>query len=166
MRRKTAHATKRLVPRSISTALPRLFARVIDYCQGFITTARSSIVSLGLMSLMAVLIVMLMINLGNQVVQSARLESDRSALQAEVDRLRNETEQLAAAVEHAESDVHVERVAREQLNYAREGDVVVLPQVVIPTPAPTPAPVASLPEPPTIANWQRWYVALFPSNSP
>jgi cell division protein FtsB len=160
MRRKTAHATKRLVPRSISIAIPHLFARVIAYCQGFITTARSSIVSLTLMSLMAVLIVMLMINFGNQVVQSARLESDRSALQADVDLLRNETEQLAAAVEHAESDVHVERVAREQLNYAREGDIVVLPQVAIPTPAPTAPPVAPLPEAPTVPNWQRWVVVI------
>lgn len=151
------------MPRSLSVAVPKLGAAMLHHSRGALAAARGSVLSLGLMLIMAVLIVMLLVNFGTQVVQSARLESNRAALQAEVDRLRYETMQLEGAVEFAESDVNVERVAREQLNYAREGDQVILPQVTLPPAAPAPEAIAPLPEPAVVPNWQRWYQVLFPT---
>ncbi len=166
MRRRAAHATKRLIPWQVSTILPRVRAVIVHHSAAALQAARTSALSLGLMLVMIVLIMMLLINFGNQVMQSARLEADRAALQAEVASLAQENTQLQAAVEYAESDVNVERIAREQLNYARADDTVVLPQINLPVPAPLPEPALALPEPTQVPNWQRWYSALFREDSP
>ncbi|MEI8167805.1 MAG: septum formation initiator family protein, partial [Chloroflexales bacterium] len=75
---------------------------------------------------------------------------------------------LEGAVTYTESDVYVEQVAREQLGYARDGDIVILPRLVAPTPAPTPNPAAPPVSPatvPTTPNWQRWWRAFAPAES-
>lgn len=107
----------------------------------------------------------LLVNFGEQVVQSARMERQKAELAAEVARLKAENAQLSAAADYAESDVAVERQARELLGYAREGDTVLLTQLPPPQPvsAPAPAPVALAPEPP-VPNWLGWWHALFPTN--
>jgi cell division protein FtsB len=166
MRRRAAHATKRVIPWQISTLLPRLRVTLAHHSLAAFEAVRTSVLSLGLMLVMVVLIVMLLINFGNQVIQSARLEADRAALHAEVASLAQENAQLQAAVEYAESDVNVERIAREQLNYARADDMVVLPQISLPAPAPAPEPAPALPEPVQVPNWQRWYGALFHEDAP
>jgi cell division protein FtsB len=115
---------------------------------------------LGLLTML--LIGVLLVSFVNQVIQSANLEAQRAELEAEVVELQRNNEQLSAAVDYAESDVNVERIAREQLGYAREGDVVVLPQLVAPTAAPTPLPaLSSSAAPPPRANLLRWWDALF-----
>jgi cell division protein FtsB len=115
---------------------------------------------------LALVTVSLLVNFITQVVQSANLEAQRTELEAEVSHLEGEIARLRAAVEYAESDVHVERVAREQLGYAREGDIVVLPRYLAPTPTPTPeqADTAAEQAAPTVraSNWQRWWQAFAP----
>jgi cell division protein FtsB len=116
---------------------------------------------------LALVIVSLLINFINQVIQSANLEAQRTELQAEVSQLEGEITRLRAAVEYARSDVHVERVAREQLGYAREGDVVILPRYLAATPTPPPAPEDTDPmvHPASTSktpNWQRWWEAFAP----
>lgn len=110
----------------------------------------------------ALLTLSLLINFGNQVLQSTRLESRKALLSTEVAQLEAENGALHSAVEYAESDANVERVAREQLGYTREGDIVILPQFLAPTPAPTPVPQESAPLPVAEANWLRWWEAFFP----
>lgn len=110
---------------------------------------------------LVVLTLSLLVNFGSQVIQSARLEARRAELAAEVAQLEAEKRLLEGAVAHAESDVHVERVAREQLGYAREGDTVLLPQMPLSTPVPTATPAPALPTPAPDPNWQRWWSALF-----
>ncbi len=111
---------------------------------------------------LALLTLSLLINFGSQVLLSTRLEARRLALATEVADLEAENRQLEGAVQFAESDANVERVAREQLGYTREGDVVVLPQFPLPTPTPAPLPaqesVVVIGEP----NWQSWWYAFFP----
>jgi cell division protein FtsB len=122
------------------------------------------LLSLGLGALMVALIGLLLANFVGQIMQSARLEASRLALQAEVDQLRAEQRTLKGAVDYAESDVNVERIAREQLGYARDGDTVILPQIAAPTPAPAASPApAPTPAPAPAANARRWWDAFFPT---
>lgn len=124
--------------------------------------------SLGRSGVRLALVVLLLItlsvlvNFGEQVVRSARMENQRRELEAEVARLKAENGQLEGAAAFAESDVYVERRARELLGYAREGDKVILPQLPPPQPTAAPAPPA-LPPPAPAPNWQRWWHAFFPS---
>lgn len=104
----------------------------------------------------------LLINFGNQVLQSTRLEAQRALLATEVVQLEAENAQLRSAVEYAESDTNVERIAREQLGYARAGDVVILPQFIEPTPMPTPVTQEIVSPPVESANWRHWWEAFFP----
>jgi cell division protein FtsB len=112
---------------------------------------------------LGVLTLSLLYNFTNQVIQSARLEARRVELEESVAQLEAENFRLQGAVEYAESDAHIERMARERLNYAREGDVVVLPLIPAPTPV---APAAAgespeaVPRPTPEPNWQGWWSAF------
>ncbi len=123
---------------------------------------RSSIVHLLTFALVLVTL-SLLFSFVNQVVQSARLEQQRSVLEAEVATLEEENRQTQGAVDYAESDVHVEQVARGQLGYAREDEIVVLPQVALATPTAVALSPEALPMPTPAPNWQGWWQALFPS---
>ena len=76
-------------------------------------------------------------------------------------------EELEGAAAFAESDVAAEIIARERLGMAREGDIVLLPTVVLPaspTPMPTgvPAPLDLAWDVEADSNAVRWFRALFP----
>jgi cell division protein FtsB len=112
---------------------------------------------------LGVLTLSLLYNFTNQVIQSARLEAQRIELEESVAQLEAENFRLQGAVEYAESDAHVERMARERLNYAREGDMVVLPLIPVPTPvAPTAAEdtTEARPKPTPEPNWHGWWGAF------
>lgn len=118
----------------------------------------------GVTLVLAMLTLSLMFNFGSQVIQSAQLEARRASLAAEVAQFATQNQQLLGVVEYAESDANVERVAREQLGYARDGDIVILPQVPLPTPTPTAEKPSVQPAIIPAPNWQRWWRALFPAN--
>ncbi|MEN9936229.1 MAG: hypothetical protein RLZZ387_2808 [Chloroflexota bacterium] len=112
---------------------------------------------------MVVLSLWMLASFIGQIITSAQLERRRDALAAEIARLEAENARLEADVAYAESPAYAERVAREQLGYAREGDTVLLPTFpdVTPTPAaPTPEPI---PNPTPRPNWRGWADALFPT---
>lgn len=80
--------------------------------------------------------------------------------------LADRNAELKAAAEFAESDVAAERAARERLGMAREGEMVLLPTVVLP-PAPTDAPPPTVeeavaPVEERISNAAGWWQAFFP----
>jgi cell division protein FtsB len=135
-----------------------------DQILGALRLSGKSALTVALAALMLVFIGLLVVNFVGQVMQSARLESQRAALEVEVATMRAENGRLSGAVAFAESDVYVEQVARSELGYAREGDVVILPRVAAPTvapdlvSAPAPAPAPALPP-----NWLRWWQAFFPA---
>ena len=97
-----------------------------------------------------------------QVITSAQMERRKEELQAENAQLEAQNAFLKDRVAYVESPVYAERIAREQLGYAREGDTVILPtfpeQTAVPA-APSPAP---LPTPTPTANWRGWLHAFFP----
>jgi cell division protein FtsB len=116
--------------------------------------------------LLAMLTFSLLVNFVGQVVLSARLESQIQAKSAEVAQLEDEIDYLRASVQHAESDVYVMQIAREQLFMAFPHDTVLLLQNArIPEAESTTAPVA-LPPPQLEPNWQQWWQAVFPPADP
>lgn len=165
MRKRAQHATRSLFAllprrrgRSAAPATQVGLAQLVRY-------GGRSALSLAMGAVMVALIGLLLANFVGQVMQSARLETQRAELEAEVAQIRAANVEVEGAVAFTESDVYVERVAREQLGYAREGDVVLLPQLAPPTAAPA-APVdqaaPAVPAPPATPNWQRWLEAFFP----
>jgi cell division protein FtsB len=114
---------------------------------------------------LVLLTISLLINFGGQVLQATRLEARRTSLATEVAQIEAENQDLQGAVEYAESNANVERVAREQLGYTRAGDTVLLPQFPAATPTPTAAPPDALPPPAQEPNWRQWWGAVFPPSS-
>jgi cell division protein FtsB len=102
------------------------------------------------------------VNFGELVVRGADIQQKIERQRELNDAHRAEQAQLKAQLAFYQSDIHMEMVAREQLGYAREGDVVIFPSItlseteeVAPAPAPLPAPERTL-------NWMRWWQALAP----
>ncbi len=116
---------------------------------------------------LALLTLSLLYNFTQQVMQSANLEAQRAELMREVEALDAENVHLQGVAEYAESDANVERIARERLNYAREGDIVIVPRLTVPTPLPTETTAASeaIPLPTPVPNWQRWWDAFTPDDA-
>jgi cell division protein FtsB len=111
---------------------------------------------------MIVLSLWMLASFVGQVLTSAQLERRREALEAEIARLESENARLEVNVAYAESPAYAEQIAREQLGYAREGDVVVLPTFPEALPSPETAPAQPLPLPPPRTNLTGWAAALFP----
>jgi len=159
MRKRTAPSARRSclgVPGQFLASLQeRLSSQIKTFWQG--SGVHAANIGLILVALS------LLVNFAHQVLQSANLETQRSSLATEVTQLETETNQLKRAVEYAESDASVERVAREQLGYANPQDTVLVPQFLEPTPPPTPPdPSPKVRIRPTPApNWQLWWKALF-----
>ncbi len=167
MKRRMQHATRRIfgLPprrRPVARSRPHPLDDLRRRLQGF------SVLSLALGGIMLVLIALLAVNFVGQVVQAARLESRRAELEAEVARIKAENAVLEGAVAFTESDVYAERIAREQLGYAREGDIVIFPREapVPPQPPPGADVTPSVPTPARVENWRLWWLALFPPEKP
>lgn len=115
---------------------------------------------------LVLLSLLLLGNFVNQVILSAQMDRQRAQVQAEIARIEDENAQLSTSVALAQSADYADQVAREQLGYARKGDVVVVPVLPQATPQAVetpPVPVAAtLPEP----NWRGWLRAFFPPSSP
>lgn len=121
--------------------------------------------TLASLALIAMLLIMtggMAVNLVNQLVIARHLERELAAANDQVASLQATTQALEARLEYERSDAAAETWARD-LGFAREGDVVIVPErapeVALATaPAAVPSPVP-LPPPP---NWQRWWQAFFP----
>jgi len=136
-----------------------------DRLLGALQLGGRSALSLAVGAVMLVFIGLLVVNFVGQVIQSAGLEARRSELEAEVAQMQAANSVIEGGVAFTESDVYVERVAREQLGYAREGETVMLPRLVAPAAAAAAAPALETPFiTPTMPNWQLWWRALFPTD--
>jgi cell division protein FtsB len=122
-----------------------------------------------LAALIIAFISLLMVNFVQQVIQGASLDERYATLSAEVAELKATNTHLATAVAYSESPAYVERIAREQLGYGREGDVVIRPYLA-PTSQSSVEPglandAAPRPER-SVENWRLWWWAFFPPESP
>jgi cell division protein FtsB len=162
MARRTS-AARRRANQSTPTRLARLRAGLGEWLRLPLRQSGMHLATL----VLAVLTLSLMVHFINQVLQSANLEEQRAELAHEVAALDAQNDHLRSAIDFVESDVYVEQVAREQLGYAREGDVVVLPNFPDTQPAAEPeAPLAAPPPRPAAPNWQRWWEAFVIDEQP
>lgn len=100
-------------------------------------------------------------NIIGMLITSAQMNDRIAAAEQVNQKLLAENAALATSVAVSESPAYVEQIAREQLGYSREGDVVL--QAVLPPPTPVPTPVAPTDSaPPRAPNWQGWWRALWP----
>lgn len=83
---------------------------------------------------------------------------------------RQEVDSLKGEAEFRKSDVYVERAAREQLGMARDGETVIMPNIVdapapsvAPSTAPRPSAAAETVAPEAQPNYARWWQAFFPA---
>lgn len=165
MKRRVSHATRS--PFGLSRRrrpAPADGPPLADRLAGLLRLSGRSALSLGLGALMLIFIGLLVANFVGQILQSAALEARRDELAAEVAALEADNATLRGAVEFTESDVYIERVAREQLGYAREGDVVILPRELPPAApaAPATSEEPAAPAAPATPNWRLWWRAIFP----
>ncbi len=125
--------------------------------------------ALGLAALIVAFISLLLVNFVQQVIQAAVLDARYATLSAEVAELKATNDQLATAVAYSESPAYVERIAREQLGYGREGDVVIRPYLA-PTSQSSVEPGLANDAPPrperSVENWRLWWWAFFPPEPP
>ena len=167
MKRPPRHATRSLFGLLPARRRPALSSdtQATDRLLDALQLGGRSALSLAVAAVMLVFIGLLVVNFVGQVIQSAGPEAQRSALEAEVAQMRAANSAIEGGVAFTESDVYVERVAREQLGYAREGEMVILPRLVAAAAA---APAAAALEAPfitpTMPNWQLWWRALFPTD--
>lgn len=98
-------------------------------------------------------IVFLAFSAGRKALETYALKQEAAAIQTEIDGLRVRNAELRKQIEYLRSDAYVERVAREELDLVKPGDVsfVVTPvdrgqPVAVAVPAVTkPSPQASAP---------------------
>ncbi len=165
MKRRLQHATRRIFgPPPRRRPAVRSGQPPFPQLSGLFRLQGVSVLSLGLGGVMIILIALLAVNFVGQVLQGARLESRRAEIEAEVARIKAENAVLEGTVAFTESDVYAERIAREQLGYAREGDVVIFPRESPASPSPSVSAEMPGPEavPPPLQNWRLWWLALFP----
>ena len=130
-----------------------------------INNGRGALV-LGLAILVVAFISLLMVNFIHQVVQSASLDERHAVLATEVAELEAANQLLTTAVAYSESPAYVERIAREQLGYGREGDVVIRPYLAPTSQSGTvesgTTDDTTLRSERSVENWRLWWWAFFP----
>ncbi|NCC33773.1 MAG: septum formation initiator family protein [Chloroflexia bacterium] len=169
MKRRLQHARRRLFARPHVRRQTTGFRLRADSMLGMLHLSGKSALTVGLALVMMTFIALLIVNFVGQVMQSGRLEAQRIESEAELQRIHAENARLEGAVAFTESDVYVERAARDHLSYAYPDDTVILPRLV--TPVPADDPVSEAPEPSILSetvrreNWRLWWEAFFPAAS-
>lgn len=83
------------------------------------------------------LIVFLAFSAGRKVLETFALKQEAAVIQQEIEDLRARNAELRQQIEYLRSDAYVERIAREELDLVRPGDVSFI--VTSPKPDATPA---------------------------
>lgn len=91
-----------------------------------------------------------------RAVEGYQLARQVEAMRREVAELREQNVELQRRIARYRSDAYIERVAREELNLVRPGDVPVI--IVAPTPAPTAARPTPTPDIPVPRQWLRHFL--------
>lgn len=111
---------------------------------------------------MAVIFIVFSVNFVNQIIRQAQLEQYRDTLALEVAQQTTRNAQIKQQVEYVESSEYAELVAREQLGFARPGDVVMMPTYPNQTSESADAATILQDTPaidtgPAQPNWKRWW---------
>jgi cell division protein FtsB len=104
----------------------------------------------------------LLMSFVGQVMTGAQMDRDKATLAVTITSLEDEKARLTAQVAYVGSSAYADKVAREQLGMAHEGDVVVVPSFPEATATPVHSTPVPLPPPPSEPNWRGWARALAP----
>jgi cell division protein FtsB len=111
------------------------------------------------LGILALACVLLLIQTAQRAVASYQMTRDVEAARKELAEMKQRNVELQAQINKYRSDAYVEKVAREELNMVRPGDVPVIVLAPTPeatpvgTPRPTATPVVSVPQ-----QWLRHFV--------
>jgi len=111
-----------------------------------------------LLAVLAPAFVLILIATAQRALDGYQMARQVDAARKEVTDLRQQNVDLQARIERYRSDAYVEKVAREELNLVRPGDVPVI--VIAPTPQPTPV-VTPAPTPTPVVAIPRQWLRLF-----
>jgi cell division protein FtsB len=106
----------------------------------------------------------LLVGFAYKISSYEQIKREAQRLQDKLERAQAEHQALLTRKEYVQTDAYVEKVAREELNFGRFGDTVVMVKNV-PDPAPVPVPAAAdqsdglLEE--SGSEWRAWYELFF-----
>lgn len=105
------------------------------------------------------LLVLLVLILGVNIVRSwinlSRRDEVIKQAQEKLEKAKENNKDLKRQLARVETQEFVEKEARNRLNLAKEGEVVVILPSISPILSPTPTPID------TSANWQKWMKVFF-----
>ena len=110
----------------------------------------------------ATIVLSLVIDFGRKAATNYRIQQERDRLEQEVIAAQAEYQRLLQRKAYVCTDEYVEKVAREELKWARPGETVMviktrpLRVTLLPSPPPQPPPVAK-----KASHWPEWWALLF-----
>lgn len=119
--------------------------------------------SLGLIQIFVLLVVATLFvmtwDFGRRILENVQLVQAAQAADAQLARVQEQHDQLTKLKQDVSTDPWVERNARTNLHYTREGETLFIPiHRTAPPPAPEPVTTSA---PPARPIWQDWLEAIF-----
>jgi hypothetical protein len=113
---------------------------------------------------------LLVINLSGRIARGQQMEVERRRLQATIDVLEQQKNNLMKERDYAANDASVEHWAHTEGKMVREGEILVIPiPAGITEPTPTPVPqvlIAEQPSEPETPEWHLWWNLFFDGDPP
>jgi cell division protein FtsB len=110
----------------------------------------------------ATMAISMIVDFGRKATANYRIRREEIGLEQEVAAERDKHEELLARREYVQTDKYVEQVAREELKWVRQGEIVIVPVPItrqpLPTPGTPPAPARLLE---SELHWQKWWALFF-----
>jgi cell division protein FtsB len=102
---------------------------------------------------------------GGKVLEGYRLQRHNALLRVEIAELQKQQEQLEARLNYVQTPEYVEKVAREQYRWVKEGENLVITifrrrPVVEPTPTPPSRPTTRTMVAQPVSHWPEWWNLL------
>jgi len=115
--------------------------------------------------LFSIAAVFFVLGFGGKALEGYRVRRHNETLRAELAALEAVQQQLRARLEYVQTSAYVEKVAREQYRWTKEGETLVIPIFRQTTaepanPRPSPQPAASIPANRPTGRWPEWWSLL------
>ncbi|MGQ9628099.1 MAG: FtsB family cell division protein [Anaerolineae bacterium] len=110
----------------------------------------------------ATIVLSLVVDFGRKAAANYRIQQERERLRLEVAAAQEEYQRLLERKAYVRTDEYVEKVAREELKWAKPGETVVVIKTIPRRAFPAPPPVQE--SPPVVkraSHWQEWLALLF-----
>jgi cell division protein FtsB len=110
----------------------------------------------------ATMAISMIVDFGRKATANYRVQREEIRLEQETATEKAQHEALLARKEYVQTDEYIEHVAREELKWVRQGEIVVVPIPLNSKPLPTPEPSLALSKPlQGESHWQEWWTLFF-----